>query len=68
MTTQKMLDNWLDTLNDVSAYMEQFIMNEDDKDRIIKLDKVIDQIYEMLEYMKKNNIGGDNGLQKQTKD
>lgn len=68
MTTQKMLDNWLDILNDVSAYIEQFIMNEDDKDRIIKLDKVIDQIYELLEYMKKNNIGGDNGFQKQTKD
>jgi len=60
MTTQKMLDSWLDTLNDVSAYIEQFIMNEDDKDRIIKLDKVIDHIYELLEYMKKNNIGGDN--------
>jgi ribosomal protein S15P/S13E len=60
MTIQQKLDNWLDILNDISVYIEQFIMNEEDKDRIHKLDKVIDQIYELLEYMKKNNIGGDN--------
>lgn len=60
MTIQQKLDNWLDILNDVSVYIEQFVMNEEDKDRIHKLDKVIDQIYELLEYMKKNNIGGNN--------
>ena len=62
MTIQQKLDNWLDILNDISVYIEQFVMNEEDKDRIHKLDKVIDQIYELLEYMKKNNIGNNNGL------
>lgn len=62
MTIQQKLDNWLDILNDVSVYIEQFVMNEEDKDRIHKLDKVIDQIYELLEYMKKNNIGNNDGL------
>ena len=47
MKTSEKLNSWLDVLNDVSAYIEQFIMTEEDKDRIIKLDKVIDQIYEL---------------------
>ena len=62
MTTQKMINNWLDILNDISAYIEQFVMNEDDKDRIHKLDKVIDEMYNLLKAAKEHNIGNDNGF------
>lgn len=51
MTTQKMINNWLDILNDISAYIEQFVMNEEDKDRIHKLDKVIDELYTFMKVL-----------------
>ena len=47
MTTQKMLEEWLEILNDVSIFLEDHIACEADKDRIIQLDRVINGIYDM---------------------
>lgn len=59
MTTQKKLEQWLEILNEISVYLEMYIMNEEDKRRIHELDSVIDDIYNILNAMKNNNIGSD---------
>lgn len=41
---QTTLQQWLNTLNDVSAFMEQFITCDEDKDLLFRLDEVIDGI------------------------
>lgn len=53
MKTSKMLERWLDVLNEVSIILEMYIANEEDKRRIHDLDKVIDDIYNLLNELKK---------------
>lgn len=44
---KKELEIYLDILNDVSCFLEEHIMCEEDKDRIIQLDRVINFIYNL---------------------
>lgn len=43
--TKKQLESWLDTLNKISAFIEQYITCEQDKVLLSELDKVIDGLY-----------------------
>lgn len=51
MKTSKLLEQWLETLNEVSIALEERITCEEDKKLILKLDKVIDDIYNMNKIM-----------------
>lgn len=51
MKTSKLLEQWLETLNEVSIVLEERITCEEDKKLILKLDKVIDDIYNMNKIM-----------------
>ena len=47
MKTNKKIEKLLDILNDVSCFLEEHVMCEEDKDRIIQLDRVINFIYNL---------------------
>lgn len=40
-------EEWLDILNEVSAQLEEFVMDEQSQRLLKKLDKVIDGVYEL---------------------
>lgn len=52
MKTSERLEGWLETLNEVSAFLELYITSEEDKRRIKDLDQVIDEIYTFIKILK----------------
>ena len=40
-------EEWLDILNEVSAQLEEFVMDEQSQRLLNKLDKVIDGVYKL---------------------
>lgn len=62
MTTSKMLEKWLDILNQVSGALEEHITCEEDQRLLLKLDEVIDDIYTLRKTMPLvESKGGKNG-------
>lgn len=53
MKTSEILESWLETLNEISSFLELYIASEEDKRRIKDLDKIIDDIYNFLNELKK---------------
>ena len=47
------LDRWLDVINDASSELELHIADEKDRRFVEKLDKVIDDMYNLLQELKK---------------
>ena len=47
------LDRWLDVINDASSELELHIADEKDRRFVEKLDKVIDDMYNLLQDLKK---------------
>lgn len=47
------LDKWLDVINDASSELELHIADEKDRRFVEKLDKVIDDMYNLLQELKK---------------
>lgn len=47
------LDRWLDVINDASSELELHIADESDRRFVEKLDKVIDDMYNLLQELKK---------------
>ena len=52
MKTSERLENWLEVLNEVSAFLELYKTSEEDKRRIKDLDQVIDEIYTFIKILK----------------
>lgn len=44
---KEQLQRWLNTLNDVSAFIEQYVTCDEDKDLLFRLDEVIEGICNM---------------------
>ena len=53
MKSSEKLEQWLETLNDVSGFLDNYITCEEDKNLTIKLDKVIDDIYNIMTTLQK---------------
>lgn len=51
-------EEWLDILNEVSAQLEEFVMDEQSQRLLKKLDKVIDGVYELSQnFINKTKYG-----------
>lgn len=56
ITTEK-LDEWIDILNDVYPLMEEFVdMHPSEQSTLNKLDRLIDEIFDLKKEEKNENI------------
>lgn len=51
MKTSKKIEKWLDVLNEVSVALEEHVASEEDKKLILKLDDVIDELYNFMKVL-----------------